>query len=455
MNKAALARWRSWLALQDPTQFLKLLTTIDEADREEKPWPEYEYIWHVVNTLNSAKMLWVPKSRRVLATWTIIAFMLWEALRSSVYLGIIQSQTEEHSKKLLRDKLRVLWDKLPYWFKWMATEGRVHEVTFTTTEMRFPDGKTIMCVPQGSHQFRQHTPSTIFVDEAAHQDQFGETLTSVIPFLEKDTKIFFVSSVKGGSVFSEVLSNAKVDGKVEMLMEGSEDLPEERRKGLRHWRMETGGEVLQIHYSIVPGRDMDWVENTARDVPGGVDSPAWRQEFEIEYNAFSGQRVFPLFGGSMVREFEPPDGGTAWLGCDYGFRNPTAVVDLRKLADTPNGPVYGAFRELYQKDCSIADLKRRMWIAFGPPENYEAELIDPSTDAVREADTMSHFHLFQTGEYARNFQKARNSLDGLVVIREWMDQGRFKVHPQCHNLIYELEHYVYPDWVNKSVQAQT
>jgi hypothetical protein len=374
------------------------------------------------------------------------------ARSSPVYLGIIQSQTEEHSKKLLRDKIKVLWEKLPHWFKWMATNGRVDEVTFTTLEMRFPDGQTIMCVPQGSHQFRQHTPSTIFVDEAAHQDQFGDTLTSVIPFLEKDTKMFFVSSVRGGSIFSEVLSNSKVEGGVEKLLEGSESLPAHRRKGMQAWRMETGGEVLQIHYSVVPGRDMEWVESTAKDVVGGVEAPSWRQEFEIEYNAFSGQRVFPLFGSSMVREFEPPDGGTAWLGGDYGRRNPTAIVDIRKLADTPAGPHYGAFRELYQKDCSIADLKRMMWIAFGAPENYEAELIDPSTDSVRESDTDTHFHLFNTGEYARAFQKANNSFSGLVVLNEWLEQGRLWVHPQCQNLIYELEHYVYPDWVNKRVK---
>jgi hypothetical protein len=96
--------------LEDPTRFLELLTTIDEADREAKPWPDYEYLPVLVRKLQRAKLLWIPKSRRILATWTICAFMLWEALSNPVYLGIIQSQTEEHSKKLLRDKIKVLWE---------------------------------------------------------------------------------------------------------------------------------------------------------------------------------------------------------------------------------------------------------------------------------------------------------------------------------------------------------
>jgi len=95
-----------------------------------------------------------------------------------------------------------------------------------------------------------------------------------------------------------------------------------------------------------------------------------------------------------------------------------------------------------------------MWMEFGDPENHELELIDPSTDAVREATTSSQFHLFNTGVRARQFVKAQNTLDGLVVMREWFMQERIWVHPSCSNLIRELEHYKYPDYVSRKVADQ-
>jgi hypothetical protein len=393
----------------------------------------------------------------MLLTWIVCLFLLWEALRSEVYLGIVQSQHEDHSKKLLRDKIKVAWELLPRWFKWVVTDGRMEEVIFTSTEARFPRGQSLLFVPQGAHQFRQHTPSAILVDEAAHQEKFGETLTAILPFLEKETKIFLVSSVTGGSVFSKILQDSRPEGDIKYLLRGHEDLPPEYRKGLQKWELNSGGVVIQPHFSIHPEKDNEWLERKDKEIPGGILSPFFRQEYNIEYGAFSGQHVWPHFinGPPHVEEFEPIEKQPQWLTADYGYRNPTAILRICRIGKNKHGHIYGVFRELRKTQTSISDLKMLMWNIFGKPEDYEAELIDPSTDWVREADTATHFHLFNSGSYARTFQKADNSSEGAILIGEWLHQNRLKIHPSCTDLIYEMQNYRHDDWVGSTEEKHS
>lgn len=454
ISRVKLAKWRVWWSLQDFRNFLSLLTTIDETDRRRKKWPDYEFLAILANELQDPKnnLLWIPKSRRMLLTWICCAYVLWDALRSNVYLGILQSQKEDHSKKLIHDKIKVLWELLPYWYRFVVTDGLPDQVRFTVLEMTFPGNRTIMSVPQGSHQFRQHTPSVIMVDEASHHEEFEQTLASVLPFLEKKTvKLIFVSSVTGEGLFSRILKDERpLD--LETLLPGHEDLPAEYRKGLTKWRLAKGGTVLQPHFSVHPDRHNDWLQIQDEKIPaGGIHSTFFRQEYNIEYDAFSGAQVFPHFNvHDHVYEFDIPKGAPLYLAADYGLRNPTAVLKIAEIGENQEGPIYGVAREFRAQGIGIEEIKRQLWMIFGPPEKYEAEIIDPSVDAMREADSPTHLDMFNNGQYARFFQKGNRSEDAKVIIHEWLHEKRLVIHPSCVDLIFEMQKYRHQDWKGKT-----
>lgn len=448
-NKIQVAKLRTELALREFKHFLPLVTTLDEATHRKAKWPtELEYLTVIADELQYGKdrMLWVPKSRRMMATWVVSTFALWEVLRKDNYLALIQSQTEEHSKDLLEDRIKLMWENLPRWFRFFAA---ANEPDWTKLDVRFRDRDSrVKVFPQGPKQLRQYTPSFILVDEACHQDQFEESLTAMIPFLEKDTRIIILSSV-APSFFADTAYSERANEPV-TLYPGNDSLPPERRKGIRKWNLLHGGAVLELHYSADPTKDMAWLMEKDKEVAGGIDGAQWRQEMELEKDAFSGQRIYEHF--SRIRHVEKkeiPKGAKRWLSSDYGVAAPTVGLGIAQIDMSEYGPVYYVYKEFYQTGTSIENLKHFMRLKFGPSEQFESEWIDPSTDWIREKDSRTQLWLFNNGKNARSFQLADTSPDGIVLIGEWFHQGRLFIDPECTHLIYELENYRFQRWATE------
>lgn len=447
-DKLRLAKVRTTLALQELRHFLPLVTTLEESTHRKLRWPaDLEYLAVAADELQYSpnRVIWIPKSRRMMATWLVTAYALWSVIRNPNFLALVQSQTEQHSKDLLEDRIKLMYANLPRWFKFLACPN---EPAWTALDCRFRDKDSrIRVFPQGAKQFRQYTPSLVIVDEAAHQDEFQEALTAMIPFIEKDTRVILLSSL-APSFFADVVYGERANDPV-LLYPGNSDLPPERRKGVQKWDLLHGGTVLQLHYSADPNKNNAWLQKMDKEVAGGIDGPQWRQEFELEADAFSGELVYDNFTPRRhVAAFEFPRGNPMWLTADYGLRHPTAVLQCGLIGHNTYGPIYGVRKELHVPELSIDQLKRAIMLRFGPSSNYQAEWIDPSTDSEREGSTSTHYHMFNNGPNARSFQKAYNGDDGIVLIREWLHQDRLLIHPECTHLIYELGKYRFQEWAS-------
>lgn len=448
ISKLNLARTAVWIASRDFTYFTQFLRTRDEATGKTRPWPkEYEYVKVVQREIFNHEVLWLKKSRRTMMTWTMCAYLLWRALFDEVFLGVLQSLTERKSAEHLRDKIRFAYNSLPRWFR--STLFGTEEPEFTTLEHRFPNGNAIRGVAQGSDVARGDTPSVVVVDECAFQPEFRAALTALLPLVEKQTQLILVSST-GPGVFSDV-TTSEIDGDVTELLSGNADLPAHHRQGVRIWRLRHGGTVLRVHFSADPEKTPEWLDKQDKKYAGGIDGPDFRREMGIEDEAFHGTRVYKSFVDRPphVQVFEIPPGAPKWLSGDYGLRHPTAIIEVCELGQNEHGPIYGVYQELQESDLSVEQVKQLIWTQFGPPEKYERELIDPSTDALREAETKTPFWLFNNGKYARSFSKANNNQDGIVLIREWLAQSRLVIHPQCRHLIWQMLHYRYQEWSEK------
>lgn len=93
--------------------------------------------------------------------------------------------------------------------------------------------------------------------------------------------------------------------------------------------------VLRLHYTAdplkrpgTPEGDI-WIAEASAGYPGGVNSPRWLKEMEIEWGAMGGTRLFPKweewlgYGTLVIDPFEPV-GYTLYGSYDHGWRNPAA-----------------------------------------------------------------------------------------------------------------------------------
>jgi len=94
-----------------------------------------------------------------------------------------------------------------------------------------------------------------------------------------------------------------------------------------------GFNVMRIHYSADPDKNpaTESGRRWLKQAKTGMSDARWRKEFEIDYGALSGQRVFPEFEPSVhvVHLFQlPPDEWTLYMACDPHPRTPHAFLWL-------------------------------------------------------------------------------------------------------------------------------
>lgn len=101
-------------------------------------------------------------------------------------------------------------------------------------------------------------------------------------------------------------------------------------------RVTAGGvPVVSLHYTADPAKSPEtedgrtWLASALQGYPGGLDSPRWRKEMELDWGALGGQRVFPAWerwraAGKIVIAPFVPTGYRLYGSYDHGFRTPAA-----------------------------------------------------------------------------------------------------------------------------------
>ena len=184
-----------------------------------------------------------------------------------------------------------------------------------------------------------------------------------------------------------------------------------------------------------PHVDPKEIEEARLTMPEDV----FAEQFMGEFITKTG-RVYPEFSRSThVTEFDIAKLpiGTRFFRCfDFGYTNPTAVLFC---ALTREDVLY-VYDEFYQRERTtneiIEEVKRK-----SRDRMFEQSYADPS--AAREINDLRSSGISVT--------KAPNNLTwGINAIRERLMPAKNKefrliVHPKCQKLIFEFEHYKYPE----------
>ena len=142
-------------------------------------------------------ILFIEKSRHVMATWLTCAYLLWRARAFPHQLIMVQSKREEDVAALVYDKepdqgrISFLEWSLPSHLRQTRLPGGAKYC-----HLYFPNGSHIWGIPEGGHIIRSHNPSVVFSDEAAFQPEFGKAYTAALPAITHGGQLVVVSSAE-------------------------------------------------------------------------------------------------------------------------------------------------------------------------------------------------------------------------------------------------------------------
>ena len=158
-----------------------------------------------VTTVSTGGLLFVEKSRQIMATWLCCAFLLWVAKYHPHRLCLVQSKRED-------DAAALVFTKEPFFARlsFLETHLPPHLRTLTFPKagayghLYFPNGSHIWAIPEGGDIIRSQTPSVVFSDEAAFQPAFGAAVTAALPAIKGGGCLIAISSAEPGT-FAELV----------------------------------------------------------------------------------------------------------------------------------------------------------------------------------------------------------------------------------------------------------
>lgn len=193
--KRELARRKQmklWSA--DPWLWIKdCCWTMDEADEGKiKRFPTKEYLQLVCTVWLRESILAIPKTRRMMLTWIMLALHLWAALFKPNSAVFVQSKKADDSDFLIQDKrMLFLYNHLPKEYDWPTVNAKQYNLSFS-------NGSYIMAIGQGPDQLRQYTASYIMCDEIAFWEKCESTWGALKPTLQGGGKVTLISSAGPG-----------------------------------------------------------------------------------------------------------------------------------------------------------------------------------------------------------------------------------------------------------------
>jgi len=217
--------------------------------------------------------------------------------------------------------------------------------------------------------------------------------------------------------------------------------------------------IVTLHYTADPAkRTDDWKSEAS----AGMQSAKWAQEYELDYTALYGKKVFPEISSGKIKIVvaapypEFPDTQLYWGGFDYGSRNPSSL-HFYTISD---GVTYSVW-ELFEGCKNVEDFVTKAK-TFPHYERVRYIAADPSiiqTKSTRNSlgvpCTMNE--LFMKAGFTKLVAGDTNEATWLANLRQhWQnpEDPTFRIFDCCPNQIREFEHAVYITASEKVLQTQ-
>lgn len=301
--------------IKDPVYFIKNYVKIVNVDRGLIPfetWPFQEEMvkgFHI-NRFSIAKM-----PRQVGKTTTVAGYMLWCVLFQDDYKIAILANKGDLARDIL-GRIKYSYEYLPLWMQQGILEWNKGNIVLE-------NGSEISAYATNASGVRGGTYNLVFLDEFAFvpQNIANEFFTSTYPVISsgKTTKVIIVSTPRGLNQFYKMWTDA--------IEKRSLYVP------------------FEVHWSMVPGRDAAWREETIRN----TSEEQFRQEFETEFIGSSATLIpgsklkMMAFNNPLQKDedfdiYEQPKPGHTYVGvvdCAEGVGLDYSVMSIFDVTELP------------------------------------------------------------------------------------------------------------------------
>lgn len=232
--------------MDDPVYFARNYITIVNVDHGLMKFNLWPFQEDMLNKFYSDRFVICKMPRQVGKSTTIIAYLLHQLLfRDNTNIAILANKGS--TARELLSRLQLAYENLPMWIQ----QGIV---TWNKGNIELENGSKALAASTSSSAVRGSSFNIIFLDEFAFvpNNQAEQFFNSVYPTISsgKTSKVLIVSTPNGLNKF------------------------------YRMWKDATEGRStytpVEVHWSMVPGRDEKWKEETIRN----TSEEQFRQEFE-------------------------------------------------------------------------------------------------------------------------------------------------------------------------------
>ena len=249
--------------LSDPVYFIEKYVKIVNVDRGLIPFDMWDFQKDMVREFHNNRFSICKMPRQVGKTTTTVGYMLWCVLFQEDYNIAILANKGQLAQEIL-SRIQKAYEYLPKWLQ----QGII---VWNKRNIELENGSKIYAYATSAAGVRGGTYNLVFLDEFAFvpHNMATEFFTSTYPVISsgKTTKVIIVSTPNGLNQFYKMWVDA-TEGR-------STYVP------------------IEVHWSMVPGRDDKWKEETIRN----TSEEQFRQEFETEFIGSSAT----LISGSKLR----------------------------------------------------------------------------------------------------------------------------------------------------------
>ena len=268
---------------KDPIYFAKKyikIVNVDEGLINFSMWPFQE---KMLELFKDNRFVITKCPRQVGKTTTTVAYMLWATIFTDNQNCAVLANKGSLARDILA-KYQLAYENLPHWLQ----QG---VVTWNKGNVELENGSKIIAASTSSSAIRGGSFNIVFLDEFAFvpNNIANEFFNSVYPVISsgKKTKIIIVSTPNGMNLFYKLWMDAQ--------------------------NKKNNYVPFEIHWSMVPGRDQAWREETIRN----TSERQFAQEFETEFlgstnTLVSGSKLQmltygePLVTHDMMKIYEHP-----------------------------------------------------------------------------------------------------------------------------------------------------
>ena len=262
---------------EDPVYFIRTYVKIVNVDKGLVSFDMWPFQENMVETFHENRFSICKMPRQVGKTTTSAGYMLWCVLFQENYNIAILANKGSLAREIL-GRIQYAYEYLPIWLQ----QGIK---VWNKGNFELENGSKIAAFATSAAGVRGGSYNLIFLDEFAFvpKNMADDFFTSTYPVISsgKTTKVIIVSTPYGLNHFYKMWVDAS--------------------EGRSLYK------PLEIHWSMVPGRDAKWREETIRN----TSEEQFRQEFETEFIGSSAT----LISGAKLRSlafFNP-------LSSDEGF----------------------------------------------------------------------------------------------------------------------------------------